>query len=188
MEEKPKKIKQADRGKETLFRVSHNHQSKLVQIADYKANMIISVTTMVISAIIAVIGYGTISGALSDYGLLFIAPVTIIVLSSLISLVFAIQAAKPKLIKSMPWNENTKKSSLLFFGVISSFTQDEYVEKLKTLLASGDELYDHMTIDIYNQGLILKRKFNLLVVAYQSLMYGFVLSVLIFFGILFCGL
>ena len=45
-----------------------------------------------------------------------------------------------------------------------------------------------MTIDIYYQGLILKRKYNLLVFAYQILMWGFVVSVLIFLCLLFYGL
>ncbi|MBP7238756.1 MAG: TULIP family P47-like protein [Saprospiraceae bacterium] len=179
-EEKKMSAKQAERGKETLFRVTYNHQSKLVQIADYKANMIISVSTMVISAIVAVIGYGSVSGAITSYGLTFIIPIVIIVIASLISLVFAIQAARPKLIKSTKWEESGQKSSLLFFGVIAGFSQQAYLEKMKALLAAGDEMYEHMTIDIYYQGLILKRKYNLLVFAYQVLMYGFVLSVLIF--------
>ena len=58
---------------------------------------------------------------------------------------------------------------------------------MKELMAAGDEMYEHMTIDIYYQGLILKRKYNLLVYAYQILMYGFVLSVLIFLAFLVFG-
>ena len=178
--EKVKKVKKADRGRETLFRVSHNHQSKLVQIADYKANMIISVSTVVISAIVAITSYGTISGAIADFGMLFIVPIVIIVLSSLISLVFAIQAARPKLIKNKRPAVTGNKTSLLFFGAMSSYSQAEFIEKMHDLLNAGDELYDHLTIDIYNQGMILKRKFNLLVYAYLILMIGFVASVLIF--------
>jgi hypothetical protein len=53
------------------------------------------------------------------------------------------------------------------------------------LLNSGNDLYEHMTIDLYNQGLILKRKYNLLVYAYQVFMFGFIFSVLIF--LLFLG-
>lgn len=188
MEEKQVKSKQAERGKETLFRVTYNHQSKLVQIADYKANMIISVSTMVISAIVAVIGYGTVSGAIMNYGTKFIVPLTIIIVSSLVSLVFAIQAARPKLIKSYKTESSGQKSSLLFFGVIAGYSQQEYLAKMKDLIAAGDEMYEHMTIDIYYQGLVLKRKYNLLVFAYQTLMWGFVASVLIFFCVLFLGL
>jgi hypothetical protein len=188
MEERPVKSKQAERGKETLFRVTYNHQSKLVQIADYKANMIITVSTMVISAIVAVIGYGTIAGKLAEYDKAFILPVSIIVVSSLVSLVFAIQAARPKLIKSYNTESTGHKSSLLFFGVIAGYSQQDYLLKMKELLAAGDEMYEHMTIDIYYQGLVLKRKYNLLVYAYQTLMYGFVLSVLFFLCLLFFGL
>ena len=163
MEEKPLKSKQAERGKETLFRVTYNHQSKLVQIADYKANMIITVSAMVI-------------------------PIAIIVLSSLVARVFAVQAARPKLIKAHKPGTAGHKASLLFFGVIASYSQTEYLSKMKELLAAGDEMYEHMTIDIYYQGLILKRKYNLLVFAYQILMWGFVVSVLIFLCMLFYGL
>ena len=187
LEEKAPNSKKAERGRETLFRVTYNHQSKLVQIADYKANIIITVSTMIISAIIAIIGYSSVSGFIGSYDSSFIIPVILIVLSSLFALVFAIQAAKPKLINSKNWEVSGQKSSLLFFGVIAGYSQPAYLEKMKTLLDSGEEMYEHMTIDIYFQGLILKRKYNLLVYAYQTLMYGFILSVLIFLGILFFG-
>jgi pycsar effector protein len=185
VEEKAPKNKQAERGRETLFRVTYNHQSKLVQIADYKANIIITVSTMIISAIIAIIGYSSVSGVIGSYDTKYIIPVILIVLSSLFALVFAIQAAKPKLITSKKWEESGHKSSLLFFGVIAGYSQPAYLEKMKTMLDAGEEMYEHMTIDIYYQGLILKRKYNLLVYAYQTLMYGFILSVLIFLVILF---
>ena len=58
---------------------------------------------------------------------------------------------------------------------------------MKSLLNSSEEMYEHMTIDLHNQGLILKRKYNLLVYAYQVLMYGFVFSVFIFLGMLLFG-
>lgn len=185
MEEKPGKSKKAERGRETLFRVTYSHQSKLIQIADYKANIIITVSTMIISAIIAIIGYGSVSGHFGTYDFHFIIPVSLIVLSCLGSLVFAIQAARPKLIKSSKESAAGHKTSILFFGVIADYTQPAYLEKMKTLLDAGDELYEHMTIDIYYQGLILKRKYNLLVYAYQMMMWGFVISVLIFLGLLF---
>jgi len=188
MEEELIKPKKEGRGKETLFRVTYNHQSKLIQIADYKANMIITVSAMVISAIVAVIGYGTVSGTIQSYGTTFIIPISIMILSSLVSLVFAIQAARPKLIKAHKPGTTGHKSSLLFFGVIASYSQAEYLMKMKELLAAGDEMYEHMTTDIYFQGLILKRKYNLLVFAYQILMYGFVISVLFFLGLLYFGL
>jgi hypothetical protein len=104
----------------------------------------------------------------------------LIILSCLVSVIFAIQAARPKLIKAKNIDGNMQKSSLLFFGVIAQHTQQDYIREMKTLIDSGDDLYEHMTIDIYNQGLILKRKYNLLVYAYQVFMFGFILSVAVF--------
>ena len=187
LEEKASRNKQAERGRETLFRVTYKHQSSLIQIADYKANMIITVSAMVISAIVAIIGYGAVAKIIDSYEIKYVIPVILITITSLISLVLAVQAAKPKLISSKKWEESGHKSSLLFFGVIAGFSQPAYLEKMKQLLAAGDEMYEHMTIDIYYQGLILKRKYNLLVYAYQTLMYGFIFSVLLFLGILLFG-
>lgn len=176
--------KQTGRAKETLFRVSYQHQSKLIQIADYKANMIISLSTMIISALIAIIGYGAVSGRGIEFNSKFFIPVVGIVLFSLVALIFAIQAARPKLLMTRNSETNTQKSSLLFFGVIARHTQHEYLEKMKSLIGSDTEMYEQMTIDLHNQGIILRRKYNLLVYAYQVLKYGFLINVVLFFVIL----
>lgn len=168
------------RGRETLFRSAYQNQSNLIQMADNKANIIISINTMIISSIIAITSYGAVAGKIDSYGADAIAPIVMIVLSCLVSVIFAIQAARPKLIKPKVVNGTMQRSSLLFFGVIAEYSQQAYMEEMDRLLNSGDELYEHMTIDIHNQGIVLKRKYNLLVYAYQVFMFGFILSVLIF--------
>lgn len=182
----PKK-KNSKRGRETLFRATYQNQNNLIQMADNKANIIISINTMIISSIIAITGYGAVAGKIDSYGLEAIAPIVMIVLSCLISVIFAIQAARPKLIKAKLVEGTMQRSSLLFFGVIAGYSQKEYLKKMENLLDSGNELYEHMTIDLYNQGLVLKRKYNLLVYAYQVFMFGFILSVLIFLAFLAMG-
>lgn len=168
------------RGRETLFRATYQNQSNLIQMADNKANIIISINTMIISSIIAITSYGAVAGKIDSYGAEAVAPIVMIVVSCLVSAVFAIQAARPKLIKPKVVDGSMQRTSLLFFGVIAGYSQQEYLAEMDKLLKSGDDLYEHMTIDLYNQGLILKRKYNLLVYAYQVFMFGFVLSVLIF--------
>jgi len=181
MEEKEqRKNKKAERGRETLFRTTYHNQSSLIQMADNKANIIISINTMIISSIIAITGYGAVAGKLETYDAMALIPIVLIILSCLVSVIFAIQAARPKLIKAKNIGGNMQKSSLLFFGVIAQHSQQDYIREMKTLIDSGDNLYEHMTIDIYNQGLILKRKYNLLVYAYQVFMFGFILSVAVF--------
>ena len=180
MNQKEPSSRKAERGRETLFRVAYQHQSKLIQIADYKANMNISLNTMIISAIIAIIGYGFVSGKLVDLNTYMIIPVITIIVACLVSLVFAIQAARPKLLKAKKESDPNQKSSLLFFGVIAGHTQVDYINRMKELISSDQDMYEHMTIDLHNQGMILKRKYDLLLISYQVLMYGFISSVLLF--------
>lgn len=187
IKEKQSKKKKAERGRETLFRSTYQNQSALIQMADNKANIIISINTMIISSIIAITGYGAVAGKLNTYDSQVLIPIVLIILSCLISVIFAIQAARPKLIKAKNIGGTMQKSSLLFFGVIAQHTQQDYLDEMKKLLNSGNELYEHMTIDLYNQGLILKRKYNLLVYAYQVFMFGFIFSVLVFLGFLAWG-
>ncbi len=186
-ETKEAKNKKAERGRETLFRATYQNQSALIQMADNKANIIISINTMIISSIIAITGYGAVAGKLNTYDSQVLIPIVLIILSCLISVIFAIQAARPKLIKARNIGGSMQKSSLLFFGVIAQHSQQGYIDEMKKLLESGSELYEHMTIDLYNQGLILKRKYNLLVYAYQVFMFGFIFSVLVFLGFLAWG-
>jgi hypothetical protein len=180
MDQKNLVTKRNDRGKQTLFRASYQHQSKLIQLADYKANMIITISTMIISGLIAIAGYGIVIGNLESFQTLLMIPVILIMLSCLASLILAVQVARPKLIFADTSTPYIQKSSLLFFGVIARHSQEEYLEKMKNLLTADTEIYEHQTIDLYNQGLILRRKYNLLGYAFQVLMIGFVVSVLFF--------
>jgi len=187
MEEDQPKKKKADKGRETLFRVSYQNQGNLIQMADNKANIIISINTMIISSIIAITGYGAIAGQINRYDSMVIIPLFLIILSCLTSTILGIQAARPKLIIGDQATGTIQKQSLLFFGTIAKFTQDGYVDEMKKLLDSENELYEHMTIDIYNQGIILKRKYLMLGYAYFVFMFGFIFSVLVFLGFFALG-
>jgi len=173
--------KNGGRGKETLFRVTFRNQINLISIADNKANMIISINSIIISVIVSITGFGVISDIEYNKGDIAI-PVILIVVTCLLSVVYAIQAARPYLIrpKKGQQEQEVKHTSMLFFGTISTKTMDEYLDEMDELLKSRDKIYKNMTIDIYNQGKVLKRKYHLLSIAYLIFMYGFVFSVLTF--------
>lgn len=177
-----KKMKGQEKGRDTLFRVAYCNQINLIQIADNKANIIISINTMIISSIIAITGYGMVAEKIAYDKTSFIIPITCIILSCLVSVVFAINAARPKLIKAKTTIDTSEKSSLLFFGVIAQYTQEQYLFQVNKMLSSEKDIYDSMTIDLYSQGIILKRKYTLLSYAYSIFMFGFIFSVLIFLG------
>jgi hypothetical protein len=174
--------KSGGRGRETLFRVTFRNQINLIQIADNKANMIITINSTIIAVIVSITGLGSVSQGLDFNKGDIMIPVILIILTCLSSVVYAIQAARPHLIKDSKKNEFVKsgKSSILFFGNISKMTMDEYLEGMDELLNSRQSIYKSMTIDIYNQGKVLQRKYHLLSIAYLIFMYGFVFSVLTF--------
>lgn len=185
-EETTEKKKKGGKGKETLFRVAYRNQIALIQIADNKANLIISINTLVISSIIAVSGYGMVADRFSHDKVTVIIPIALILLSCLTSAIFAIQAAKPKLItpKALDLRKEKDKTSLIFFGVISQYNQAEYLDRMKSLLASDTDVYETMSIDLHNQGMILTRKYQLINRAYRIFMFGFILSVWMFLAFL----
>lgn len=136
-----KKKKKDGKGKETLYRVAYRNQIALIQIADNKANLIISINTMIISSIIAVSGYGVVADQFDANRTNIVIPISLILLSCLVSAIFAIQAAKPKLITPEILAQSKNKSSLIFFGMISQFSQNEYLEKMKALRMSDEDIY-----------------------------------------------
>jgi hypothetical protein len=172
--------RKSGRERETLFRTTYRNQTNLRQIIDNKANIIISINTVIISSLIAITGYGIIADQMDLYRFNIIVPMIIIVLSCLSSAILAILAAQPKIIETHLKPNLSEKQSLLFFGVIAEYSQKEYIEKMEELLHSRKDIYEQMLIDLYGQGVILKQKYNLLGYAYQVNMYGFGLGVLAF--------
>lgn len=170
------------RERETLFRVTYRNQTSLRLIVDNKANMIISINTLIISSIIAISGYGIMSGKMDLYVKNMI-PIAIIVLSCLASAVLAILAANPRFIKP-GLKKIEQKQSLLFFGEMAEYSQEEYLEKMDELLTSRNEIYKNMVIDLHSQGIILKYKFRYISFAYKTLILGFSLGVIFFLAFL----
>jgi hypothetical protein len=168
--------------RETMFLVTFQNQINLIHIADNKANMIISINSIIISIIVSVTGLGALSQSveLSKKYILF--PVTFIIITSLISVVFAIQAAKPQIRKQtgLIRRKDAEKTSLLFFGAMSGMTLNEYLDEMDNVLESKNSIKEQLVIDIFNQGKVLSRKYGLLNYAYQIFMYGFIFSVVTF--------
>ncbi len=170
------------RGKETMFRVASRNQINLISIADNKANMIIGINAILISVIMALFGSGiTISGTPFVNRLELLVPFSILLLACLVSVVFAILAAKPHIISQRQGHRVSK----LFFDSFSDGSLDQYIADMHEVLGSSKTPYEQLIIDLYNNGLVLKRKYGLLDKAYRIFMIGFIASVLSSFAALF---
>jgi Family of unknown function (DUF5706) len=176
------KEKRGGRGKETLFRVTFNNQINHIKIADNKAHIIITINTLVITIIVGLSGFRFINNVNIISSPYMLVPDILFILTCLLSVVYAIQAARPMIIK--PKKEEILDSylnkNLLFFGTIEDKTLKNYIAEMDELIESKQAIYHTMEVEIYNQGKVISRKYKLLNIAYRIFMYGFVLSVFSF--------
>lgn len=171
------------RGVDTIYRITLRNHINLSSIADGKANMIIGVNASIISALIAVGGLGlTINGTPIDENITFAAPMSVLLLSSLAAIIFAILSAIPK-VSTIPFTQediDSRKVSMLYFGNFLQLEKEEFVAYLRELKWDQEVLYDDLSRDLYNLGAVLKKKYELLTVAYRLFMGGLILSVVVF--------
>ena len=177
-----KRRKNLSQGKQTLFRVTYRTQINLIRIADNKANMIMGINAMIITILMGIISSSMIfSSEGLDGDLFLIIPVILIMLTALFTAIYAIRAAKPRLIKlRQSKSDEQGKKSLLFFENIWNISAEDYIDKMETLLESPQEIYQNMIIDIHNQARVLHRKYHLLRIAYIIFMIGYIISILSF--------
>ncbi|SKB85421.1 Pycsar system effector family protein [Daejeonella lutea] len=164
------------RGIETLYRSVYDYHISLTSIADNKANMMISINTIIISIVITLFGTGFTFSSQSEFASVrFVFPMAFLLLTSLLAVVFAILSARPNVTTKEKYELSKKDSSILFFGNFAQLQLREFVDKIKELKQQKDELYESMSIDIYYLGSVLIRKYNFLSWSYNIFMFGMVI-------------
>lgn len=163
------------RGIETLYRSVYAYHISLTSIADNKANMMISINTIIISIVITLFGTGFTFASQSQFSSVrFVFPMAFLLLTSLLAVVFAILSARPNVTTKEKYELSKKDSSILFFGNFAQLELREFVAKIKALKEQKEELYDSMTVDIFYLGSVLVRKYNYLSWSYNIFMFGMV--------------
>jgi hypothetical protein len=186
-EEKNKaKGKKPKRGIETMFRSVYRNHINLSSIADNKANMMISINTIIISLMLTVVGakfsfFGT---SLKENPALIFPAITLIA-TSLGSVIFAIQSAKPKVTNRIEKGDvRNDKHNLLFFGNFTHLSLSEFEVSIMEVMKEDILLYSNMINDLYYLGLVLQKKYRLLRYSYTFFMVGLIVTVLVFITIL----
>jgi predicted metal-dependent HD superfamily phosphohydrolase len=182
--EESKDIKQAQkaaqsllaRGIQTMLRLNSSNHLDLSRMADGKANILISVNSIIISVILSIF----IDRLDADPYLLI--PTILFLTSSVITVVLAILATRPKLTEGTFTRENIlrKETNLLFFGNFYRSSMDDYLWAMNQMMNDKDYLYDTLVKDIYYLGIVLGRKYKLLRLAYNVFMLGLIVAVLSF--------
>lgn len=164
------------KGMQTMLRLTSSNHIQLSEMADSKANILISVNAIIISVILSVL----LRKLQTDPYLTI--PTLIFLSASVITIVIAILATRPKLNEGTFSSEdvNNKKTNLLFFGNFHKMQLKEYEDAMRVMMTDADYLYSSMVQDIYHLGTVLGRKYRLIRLAYTIFMVGIVVSVIAF--------
>jgi predicted metal-dependent HD superfamily phosphohydrolase len=164
------------RGVETLFRVASDKQMQLNQLGDGKANILISINSIILSVVI--------SFAITriDISRQLILPILILVIVCLTTIVLAVLSTRPKISHGTftPQQIISKEANLLFFGNFHNMPLAEYKSAMKEMMIDKEYLYESLIMDIYYVGKVLARKYRFTTWAYNVFMFGLIISMIAF--------
>ncbi len=146
-----------------LLRTAQQHHVQLSVMADTKASILITVSSIVVT-----LSLSRSSDKDLQWALLTLA------VSGVISLVLAIVAVLPN------FGKPRGSRNLLFFGHFATMTEDEFMSSIEQVIANDNTVYEAAVRDLYSLGTYLyRKKYRYLRYAYLALLAGFILSTLV---------
>lgn len=178
LELKRDKARLPERGIETMFRVTLRNHITLSDIADTKANILLSVNAIIISVALSNL-LPKLDNPSNGH---LVIPTLVFLFFTVISMVLSVLATRPNVTrgKFTKKDVNQKKVNLLFFGNFHKMSLSEFEWAMGEMMKDKDYLYGSMTKDLYFLGLVLNRKYSLLRITYTVFITGIVVSVLAF--------
>ena len=152
---------------DALLRTAQQHHVALSSMADTKANIIITVSSIVLTLSLGRIGDAELRPAVQTLAIF-----------TLISLFFAILAVLPKH-RTVRVGEGAFPSdfNLLFFGHFADLSRDRFLREVAATMKPDGSVYKTMANDLYSIGWYLAhRKYKYLRYSYLFFLAGFVLA------------
>lgn len=167
-----------EKGIQSMYRIALRNHIKLSDIADTKANILLSVNAIVISLALATL----IPKLENESNAHLIYPTAVFVLFAMISMVMSIIATRPNVTRGEFDKEDVrqKKVNLLFFGNFHKMKLEDYEWAIGEMLQDKEYIYSALTKDLYFLGVVLDRKYKLLRMTYNVFMIGIIISVITF--------
>jgi hypothetical protein len=167
-----------ERGIETMFRVALKNHMELSNIADTKANILLSVNAIIVSLALSNL-LPKLDNPSNSH--LFV-PTIIFVIFTVISMILSILATRPNVTEGKFTKEDVanKKVNLLFFGNFHQMKLEDFEWGIAEMMEDRDYLYGSLTKDLYFLGLVLNRKYKILRITYTVFVIGIVTSVIAF--------
>ncbi len=167
-----------ERSIQTLFRVTMRNHLKLSDIADTKANILLSVNAIIITLVVSGIG----TRLDNDENAHLIVPTIILMLFSVASIIGAILSTRPNVTTGEFTKEQVinREVNVLFFGNFHKMPYDEYRWAMEEIINDKKYVYESLMKDLYFLGKVLDKKYKLLRVTYLIFMTGIIVSVIAF--------
>ncbi len=164
------------KGIQTMLRLASTNHLRLSEMADRKANILISVNAIIISVSISVLFRKF------ETDPFLVIPTIIFLTASVITIVLSILATRPTVTGGRFTKEDitNKKTNLLFFGNFYKASLEDYNWGMSIMMRDPEYLYGSLIKDVYYLGVVLGKKYKLLRIAYNIFMIGIVISVIAF--------
>jgi hypothetical protein len=157
---------------QTFFRNSYRSHNSLSALADRKANIMVRLNSLLISLLLVFFS------EIVERNVTAMAAAGILLLTCLVSLVFAALAARPD-VTQQPIKDSPKaaRQSIFFFGNFIQLEMPRYEEIMSEVLGQTPMIYRNMVRDLYYLGKVLDKKFKQLKLSYNIFILGFLLAV-----------
>lgn len=153
-----------------LLRQTRLHHVQLSSMADVKANMLLTMASVVITLCLPHLTRPELRW-----------PLVVLMGFSLLTIILATYATMPKqslgFKPDIPTDVNSPRFNLLFFGDFVRLTYEDYLEAMEEMLNDPGSAYEAQVRELYNLGVFLaKKKYRYVRLAYLAFLSGLVLS------------
>ncbi len=167
--------KRDDRGIQTLLRTTLRNHYTLNQMIDRKANIMITVNSIILSLLLG----GVISDPIEDtYRMISLLVLT---LTCIASIFFSILSIRPNKTQGDFTEEEIRdrKGNLLYFGNFHNMHYRDFEWAFMQMINNGEHLYEAMIRDYYYLGVTLSKKYNHLRKSLNIFLFGFIGAVVL---------
>jgi hypothetical protein len=165
------KAKKADRAMDNMFRIVMNNHLQLSAMADAKANMMITVSSLIMTLSLASLDNPVLRPTILSMGLTCVATILV-----------AVYATMPKLPPRVTGDVNPRgpNFNLIFFGHFTQLDFPTYLREMEQVMNNRSIVYEFLAKDLYDLGKVLsERKYRFIRISYQVFMVGLVISMVI---------
>ena len=159
-----------------MFKTALRNHLDLSNLADNKANIMLSVNALIITIVMPL------AASYVKSNLYLLVPMGTLLATCLLSMIFATLATRP--IKMMGYTSrdliDSGRSNLFFFGNFYKMTFTEYQEGMQEVVSNDENLEGAIMRDLYYLGHSLGRKYYQLRVCYTIFMWGVIATVIVF--------